>query len=701
MKQRMMFLLVALVLVAGAAQADVHWNGLYHNNTNLDAETEMVPAVVNPGETNYFLEVNYPDETATVYWLTDHPAADGAVSCRVLFSTDVDEEEWAQWVANIVISNEVPFHNTPAAGSVTVEVWRAVWRPPAPFTGTVYYSPQVLDDGGADIQSLVRHIGTNGLPDWGVNDFFWQTNAQLIGGADVTIGEYSFEWTNAIPQNYDWFYFNNTNTGLPEAETVPGLGDTNFFEYSYDPDVPGYVYTLAPKGGLASARTRFWFDGEPGKRPGEIIRDAAWYMNVEIDSGAPFHGLPISGTVTMDVWRTPFYAPDGWGTGGADTVYYATELTVPKNGTMWMTRHLNVDEGTDAVTNNWTTNPQLFVEDAPADGRDWIYTPTAAMDRAESLERDWAYHNNTNYDAELELVPGMGVTHFVDVDYAGTVTTFRVMLDNPTIAKVPGESVEVSMRVWTGEKGEEWLSGSWNANVTLDSASPFHGLPAAGTKTLDLWTAQWMHPTNASGPVTNQFDVYYAFLLKTVAGSLSYQTDYTYLVGKEDTGAGWGLNNYTMYPQVYAPDYTDHDYKYVHEWLDTGDIDGDGMPNWWEEKYSGDISNLVASAHGDGDTNPNGDEYIADTDPLVTGSAFSNVIETVTYSNDTDTFSVWVGPWTSTRRLYDLWWKSNLMDTTWMPIGLDVPGNYDGSAVILTIDGIPPKAAIRSGVKLP
>jgi len=682
-----------------SARAAVHWDGLYHNNTNLDAQTEAVPAELTPGETNRFLEIDYSNNVVDVYLLTDSPAADGAVSCRVRFYTaqEGEEFEYATWQTNVTLTVASQFHATPTNGTNTLDLWKASWLPPNGFTGTVYYSPQVLEDGGgSDIQSLIRDSSGGGGPEWGVNDGFWQTNAQHIGDWSPAGVDFTFQWTNELPLNFDWFYFNNTNVSLPENELVPGLGSTNFFQYSYDPDIPGYVYTLSPKAGLTSARTRFWFGGGPG----EIIRDAEWFTNVEITNTASFHGLPATGNVTMDVWRTAFYVPDGWGTGGSHTVYYATELTVPKNGTTWLAANFNNAGGADNVTNNWTNNPQFFTSLAPNDARDWNYTPTAAMARAESLERNWAYHNNTNLDARLELIPGMGVLHFLELDYTGTTTTFYALLDNPSIAKVPGETTRAQVRLYSAEKAiVEWLPVSWAANVSLDTLSQFHGLPSAGSKTLDLWKGEWQHPTNALGPVTNQFDVYYSFLLETLSGSGEYVSDQTYLTAETGAGDGWGTNSYTTYPQLFGPEGANYDYKYTHKWRDEGDDDGDGMPNWWEESYLGGKTNGNPAGNTDGDALDNLDEWIADTLPNDTGSVFDARITNFTENEGQVTINA--GPRTSTRRVYDLWWKTNLMDAAWNPLSLNLPGNYDGSSVTLTASNTAQRLFYKSGVKMP
>jgi len=60
--------------------------------------------------------------------------------------------------------------------------------------------------------------------------------------------------------------------------------------------------------------------------------------------------------------------------------------------------------------------------------------------------------------------------------------------------------------------------------------------------------------------------------------------------------------------------------------LDTGgkwvDVDGDGIPNWWERIYSAHGTGLVASVDSDGDGLSNLKEFIARTDPNSPGSVF-------------------------------------------------------------------------------
>jgi subtilisin family serine protease len=54
----------------------------------------------------------------------------------------------------------------------------------------------------------------------------------------------------------------------------------------------------------------------------------------------------------------------------------------------------------------------------------------------------------------------------------------------------------------------------------------------------------------------------------------------------------------------------------------SGDLDGDGMPNWWEEQHAGNPTNLNPLADPDGDTLNNWMEWVAMTLPLSSASCF-------------------------------------------------------------------------------
>ena len=132
-----------------------------------------------------------------------------------------------------------------------------------------------------------------------------------------------------------------------------------------------------------------------------------------------------------------------------------------------------------------------------------------------------------------------------------------------------------------------------------------------------------------------------------------------------------------------------------------GDTDRDGLPNEWENQYFGSFSGAVATANADGDWLDNYSEYVANTLPNSSTSCLARFTETV----DGSTPGILQIPSptpTSTNRLYDVWRTTNLEGTAiWTPLGLNVRGAADGSAVTLRATNTLPAATYRTGVKLP
>jgi hypothetical protein len=613
----------ALAVSALTALADVHFSGVYHNNTNLNPETEQVPDTNAP--VKFFRELDYANNLVHYYVLTESPAVntDETASVRIrLFSNLTTEFQEAQLITNVVLStNTVTFHGTPTNGSelvFTADVWKASWEPQHGFTGNVFYAPQIRSfylGLETDQQYLLGSIGGNAGAQWGSNDFFWATNAQALGDSPFGL-DYSFVWTNKLPFNFDNIYFNGTNAGLPQSEDVPGLGGVKFLDWHYETNQPSYAYVLAPTNGITAMNTRFYYGGGPA----EVVVGAAKYTNVVIDSGAPFHGLPAAGAITLAVWRSEFWPPSGW----SGDVFYAHQITTPKDGTTWLVR--DFDSSSPAgigITNNWPTAPQFFYTDFPYD-RDWSFTPTAAIVRA-SLDRNYAYFNNAaSFNPQTELIPVIaGGTNFLEVNYVNTQTTFYVMTRH-FANLVPGEGVSVQMRLaWSTNNldnyVEEYPAMTFDQNIVLSSGTPFHGLPSAGSATVDLWKLDWKQPTNSLGqPYTNAINVYFAPLLKTTAGSGAFQTDYTYLLKGLGVGVGYGSNDYPVAGQLYGPVTFGNDYVYTNVFISNVDTDGDGLTDA-EEALLGTSSILQDT---DNDQQTDAEEVVAGSSPTLSNSVF-------------------------------------------------------------------------------
>lgn len=107
--------------------------------------------------------------------------------------------------------------------------------------------------------------------------------------------------------------------------------------------------------------------------------------------------------------------------------------------------------------------------------------------------------------------------------------------------------------------------------------------------------------------------------------------------------------------------------------VDTGgyytDNDFDGMPNWWELKHFGNITNASFSADADGDTFANLGEFVAGTDPYLAASYF-NILQPSIATNETDVVISWN---TIPRRLYSVYSSANLLDS-WTNKVYEAPG---------------------------
>jgi len=592
--------------------------------------------------------------------------------------------------SNRVYWDDAVFTNLPPSdGTNLVDLWEAAWFPPRTFTGTVYYAPHVVTRSNGVIRDtiyLLRTLGPNaGSTNFGINDFYWPSEAQSFG-RDYFELDYSFPWTNPAPYNFDDIYFNHPAAGLPESEAVPGLGGITFFAYNAGADGLSYVHTLAPPGGISSLQTRFDFVNGGG----EIWRAGYVFTSVVVEASNSFHGVPASGAVTLDVWRTEFYPPPNW---SGQPVYYATQITTPYDGTTWLVADLANSTNGIPVTNN-LVSPQYFYTGGPVN-RDWSYTPGAPISR-QGVQRDYLYHNHTSLNAQAEAVPGFPGLAFLEVNYAATTTTFFVMTDHPA-NRIPGEDVTIQMRIDYNhpETGYNPLfhNLTWQSNVVIDTAPGFHGLPAGGTHTVEIWRLDWPQPRTGLGqPVTNLLTIYYAPLIKTTLGPLQYQTDYLYLLAN---AAGGTANSFPIQPQIVGSDFNGYDYSYPHLFT-SEDSDGDGMPDAWEMLS---FLTLTNSWNGDwdGDGLNNGGEYVADTHPTNGASLFGEVSG---IGAPGTVMAIQVEP-TSAARWYGVQMATNLLDgpQVWSPAAVGQAGN--GGTLLLTVTNLAGSASYRAGVWVP
>ncbi|HMP90402.1 MAG TPA: carbohydrate-binding protein [Kiritimatiellia bacterium] len=130
-----------------------------------------------------------------------------------------------------------------------------------------------------------------------------------------------------------------------------------------------------------------------------------------------------------------------------------------------------------------------------------------------------------------------------------------------------------------------------------------------------------------------------------------------------------------------------------------GDSNSDGIPDWWYEQYSLDPNTPnLASIDSDDDGFTNWEEYIYDTDPTDDQSFNTTRIEHIA---DSSVMQIRIESPTSTGRWYDVFWATGLINSTWYPMDLNVPGNADNSPVMLQITNESAMRYYRSGAKLP
>jgi hypothetical protein len=624
-------------------------------------------------------------------WLTNQPSYDVAVS-QVVTPGATGIYTFAGFV-----SREAGFLMTNAG--MRIDVYDATMTNLLQSATTSFVVPATTNF----IEYSVTLDITNTLA-WEVRPAFfaqWVTNLDANNKA-LRMDDFRFfkgNYTAWAPQGLDYIYHNYTNEATASNESVPGLAGRKFYEYNYSPNSTSYVHILAPQGALQSARARFYH----GNGGGAIWRPGQWLTNTVIDAGSPFHGAPASGAMTMDVWQVSFFPPANW----QDGMWYSPAVTLADDGLeWWMADELNDPAVTTGypVTNNWPNNPQRLWSQIPYD-HDWFFGPTGRVTRT-GVTLDWAYYNHTNYNPLTELIPYYdGTTTFMQVSYATTTTTFWVIAPKPVKELLPDESSTVLMKLaWQNPSSTlydvQYPAMSWVANLVLNSTNQFHGLPSSGTWTVDLWRLTWQQPvdTNAASAFTNVIRVFYSPLLKANFGPDQYVTDERWLLKQiEGVTNGWGFNSYPVNPQYYGREPSgNHDWFYDNE-PSSGFTDG--IPNEWWVRYGIAGGGRTATNDPDADTGSNLDEYIADTDPTNNLSRFSNVVSNM---DGRSVMTLQAGPPTTNSRVYDVWWKTNLMESGgWTPYDWNIQGNAGGGSVQFSVTNDAGKRFYRTGVKLP
>ncbi len=126
-----------------------------------------------------------------------------------------------------------------------------------------------------------------------------------------------------------------------------------------------------------------------------------------------------------------------------------------------------------------------------------------------------------------------------------------------------------------------------------------------------------------------------------------------------------------------------------------GDMNSDGIPDEWFAGFGLSPTNSATNNVPDHDYTFM-DAYIHDINPTNPPANFNEVQQMEPGSASTMDMSI--NP-SSTGRLYDIYWRTDLDATNWTGFGLNVPGT--GGEVTLTVTNEPAIRFYRTGVKLP
>lgn len=126
-----------------------------------------------------------------------------------------------------------------------------------------------------------------------------------------------------------------------------------------------------------------------------------------------------------------------------------------------------------------------------------------------------------------------------------------------------------------------------------------------------------------------------------------------------------------------------------------GDLDGDGIPNYWEQQY-GTTTGLVASADNDSDHFSNLQEYTVDTNPT-NAASFFEISGFLASANQTVYFTG------STGRQYQVFYTTNDLastDLVWIAANTNTVWGF-GTNSSITVTNTADKAFYRLRVTVP
>ncbi len=273
----------------------------------------------------------------------------------------------------------------------------------------------------------------------------------------------------------------------------------------------------------------------------------------------------------------------------------------------------------DGASGNLTINGEIYTP------QETIYHPTADLALVRFDKPFPGYY--PLYDGEIYSVTGHGPNQELIFDelllagFGRTGTVTAVTFENGPLGN--------GTKRWGTNKG----TGEQTVNVNV-------GGTAGNRSTLCFTTAFTLLDTPYE------------------AGAAQYDSGGPVFI---NSGGDWNVAGISLYLTGTNPYYTGNAMGKVAEyraWITNNipnyDADMDGLPDWWESRYSSDSTSMVATNDLDGDGFTNYQEWIADTVPTNGASYF----EMNLYTNGTSLVFT-----SSTNREYQIDYRLNLAST--------------------------------------
>ncbi len=639
----------------------------YHSARYQFPRWEQVPG----GNVGSFQQVNYTTWTSTWYVLTESPtfarrsAPDGEVSeMRMHTSWNhpgsdkwIDQEGIMSKVGSVVLDSATPFHGMPVSGTHTVDLWRYEWSLPrstndgSAFSSTpisIFYAPYMVSKNGEAVSPpyyLVAQpnavTNQNNLGQlFDVNNI--AIDYQFVSAPDIypALTNGNFEQPDAgTMDNSGWFKWGSLGRETWAAHS--GTWGGAFFAWDTS-DAGVFQYVQASPGTYTFS---IWFRRELNTLPEEI--------NLVLE------------------WNSPT---------GVVQVNHQYMNSIP-NDAAWRLLHITATCNDPSVTH---IRPMLTSRYLSGPG---------------VTSRSMAFDDADLYSGGFTGVQPLANAGFEQGD--GLAPAAWVCQSNLT---------DISRETWAFHS-ETWgaVFKGWETNQLEYSASLYQPLVApTGSYVL----AFWMKRESAGILLTNLevrmdwYDQTYTNRLVSTVQKLNPPSDntwYQYSITSECLNvtarelrpvifAQWERN---MSPGIQRTVQLD-DFTLIY--TNAASEYTDGIPNTWWDRYSIAPEDRIAADDLDSDTASNWEEFVADTDPTLDSSFYPNQIATM---SGVGTMILLAGPPTTNSRNYTVYWKTNLMEHSWVPYGVLVQGAANGTAVQLTVTNAVGQRFYRTGVALP